>query len=117
MLADCFISYNLNLTILSLYLARSKQRNKKKSKRSGNIARSPLFPAIIERVAEEQKETLESENLPESPLTPLYCTISRKAPVMWPVFLGDWAYIEDEALQQGKHFQNIFIGNELMLVL
>ncbi|XP_060592101.1 muscle M-line assembly protein unc-89-like isoform X2 [Ruditapes philippinarum] len=91
--------------------ARSKRRNKKKSKRSMNIARSPLFPAIIERVAEEQKETLENERQPESPLTPIYCTISRKAPVIWPVFLGDWAYNEDEALHQGE-IEELGIGCE-----
>ncbi|XP_045181052.2 titin-like isoform X2 [Mercenaria mercenaria] len=91
--------------------AKSKRRNKKKTKRSGNVVSIPPFPAIIERVAEEQKETLENEHQPESPLTPLYCTISRKAPVMWPAFLGDWAYNLDEALQRGE-IEEFDVGSE-----
>lgn len=81
--------------------ARSKRRNKKK-KKTGNVACAPFFPAIIEREAEEQKAMLEIELQPESPLTPLYCTISRKAPVMWPEFLGDWAYHEDQIPHRGE---------------
>lgn len=84
-----------------IFPARSKRRNKKK-KRTGTVACAQYFPAIIEREAEEQKEMLEISLQPDSPLTPLYCTISRKAPVMWPAFLGDWAYSEDETLHRGK---------------
>jgi len=82
-------------------LAKSKIRNKKKHKRKGKaVASAPLFPAIIELVAEENKERKEIELQPESPLTAIYCTISRKTPVMWPAFLGDWAYSNDDILQK-----------------
>lgn len=85
--------------------AKSKLRNKKKHKRKGKaVACAPLFPAIIELVAEENKESLEIQLQPESPLTPIYCTISRKTPVMWPAFLGDWAYNNDDILQKCKYF-------------
>ncbi|KAL4218272.1 hypothetical protein ACF0H5_023008 [Mactra antiquata] len=82
--------------------ARSKLRNRKKAKRARLVACPPLFPAIIERVAEEQKAMKEVELQPESPLTPIYCTISRKDPVMWPAFLGDWAYNSDEILHRDE---------------
>lgn len=91
------------------FTARSKLRNRKKAKRARLVACPPLFPAIIEHVAEEQKEMMEVELQPESPLTPIYCTISRKEPVMWPAFLGDWAYNADDILHRGKHCLSQFL--------
>ncbi|XP_052235128.1 uncharacterized protein LOC127847337 isoform X2 [Dreissena polymorpha] len=98
----------------SLYItvkAKSKLRNRKKAKRSRQVARVPLFPAIIEVEADERRETLETELQPDSPLTPMYCTISRKTPVMWPAFLGDWAYNSSDVLRKDE-IEAMDAGNE-----
>lgn len=75
--------------------AKAKLRNRKKT---NQVAIAPLFPAIVELEAEERKETLEVELQPDSPLTPLYCNISKRSPKPWPAFLGEWAYSTEECL-------------------
>ncbi|XP_052764030.1 uncharacterized protein LOC128205972 isoform X2 [Mya arenaria] len=91
--------------------AKSKLRNKKRNKKGRSVASAPLFPAIIEYEADEVREARATDLQPESPLTPIYCTISRKSPIMWPEFLGNWAYNCDEDVKRGE-IESLEMGNE-----
>ena len=76
---------------------------------------APAFPAIVEHEAEERRETLAVAQLPESLLTPLFSNISIRSPVMWPEFLGEWAYNMEEGVSKGKTWcQNIHLNRVLI---
>jgi len=93
-------------------------RNKKNRKKGRSVTSAPLFPAIIEHEADELRETLATESQPDSPLTPIYCTISRKSPGMWPEFLGDWAYSsDDEVLHKGKNTRKSYTKDRIRCII
>ncbi|CAG5120366.1 unnamed protein product, partial [Candidula unifasciata] len=77
---------------------KSKPKNKKKKdqKNSPNrrtVSFPPMFATIVEKVEEEEKQGIELQKLPPSPMTDFYYALTLKGRQSFPTFVGDWAYV------------------------
>ncbi|XP_071112226.1 cylicin-1-like [Haliotis cracherodii] len=86
-----------------LHVKVNKRSPKRKCQTKRSVSYPPMFPTIIEKVEEEEKEGKETARSPPSPLTQLYDGLTLQTRHTWPKFLGDWAYA-DNAHRNGGSF-------------
>ncbi|XP_046584340.1 muscle M-line assembly protein unc-89-like isoform X1 [Haliotis rubra] len=86
-----------------LHVKVKSRSPKRKCQTKRSVSYPPMFPTIIEKVEEEEKEGKETARSPPSPLTQLYDGLTLQTRHTWPKFLGDWAYA-DNAHRNGGSF-------------